>query len=112
MKKRGQISAKFIFEHGKLVFEVLGMLLIVGFGVTLYSSSRPAQTQTMEDFNRIIGEVRQHRSKNKMPQNAELTKAKLTLENPLNEELLGELKAIAKIKEIKQDKGEFKIEIS
>lgn len=65
----------------------------------------------METFNKIIVEIRQHKAKNKMAQNAELPSIRLSLETPLNAELTEELKAVAKIREIKQEKGEFRIEL-
>ncbi|MBS3067293.1 valine--tRNA ligase [Candidatus Micrarchaeota archaeon] len=68
--------------------------------------------ETMGPFNQVIGEVRQYKSKNKMPQNAELTKIKLSLDTLLSYELVNELKAIGKIKEVEQEKGEFKVEVS
>ena len=47
-----------------------------------------------------------------MAQNAELAVVAVSLEKPLSNELLAELKAIAKIKKASQQKGEFKVELS
>lgn len=66
---------------------------------------------TMEIFNKIVSDVRQHKSKNKLPQNAELAYMRLTLSGEMPEELLGELKCISRIREIKTEKGaELKLE--
>jgi len=68
--------------------------------------------ETMQNFNKIISEIRQHKAKNQMAQNAELSTVKLTLEQPLGEELVSEMKSIAKIKLVGQEKGNFKVEIA
>ncbi len=66
----------------------------------------------MKMLNQIITNVRQHKAKNRLPQNAELEKIELTLQEELPEELVNEIKAIGKIKNVivSKAKGEFNIE--
>lgn len=63
--------------------------------------------QIMEIFNKIVTEIRQQKAKNKLAQNAEIEKIRLSLTKPLGPELEGELKQISKIKEIENVEGEF-----
>ena len=62
-------------------------------------------------FNRIISEMRQHKARNKLAQNAELGKAIISLPEALSPELIEELKAISKIKEVEMVEGEFKVSV-
>jgi len=57
----------------------------------------------------IVKEIRQHKARNKMAQNAELETVRLVLPEPLDDELQEELKQISKIKKIENTKGEFKV---
>ena len=66
---------------------------------------------SLEQFNRIISELRQHKARNRMAQNAELSKVRLSLPEPLIPELENELKQISRIKEIEQIKGEFGVSV-
>ncbi|MDO8553212.1 MAG: class I tRNA ligase family protein, partial [Candidatus Micrarchaeota archaeon] len=66
---------------------------------------------TMEIFNAIVSEIRQYKAKNKLAQNAEIEKVKITSPHEISSELIGELKSISKIKIIEQKKGtELKVE--
>ena len=65
----------------------------------------------MEKFNRIVAELRQHKARNKMAQNAELEKVRLSLPENLVPELCSELKLISKVKEIEQVSGEFGVSV-
>jgi valyl-tRNA synthetase len=65
----------------------------------------------LEGFNRVVTELRQHKAKSKMAQNAELANVRLSLPEPLSPELESELKLISKIKEIEQIKGEFGVSV-
>jgi valyl-tRNA synthetase len=60
-------------------------------------------------LNEIVSQVRQHKSRNKLPQNAELEKVRLSLPEELNAELVEELKQISKVKNVEMIKGEFSI---
>ncbi len=57
----------------------------------------------------IVSQIRQHKSRNKMPQNAELPLVRLSLPEPLDAELASELKLISKIKELEAIRGEFSV---
>ncbi|NYZ77700.1 valine--tRNA ligase [Candidatus Micrarchaeota archaeon] len=65
----------------------------------------------VEVLNRIVSEIRQHKASNRLPQNAELSKAILTLDTELGEELQEELKSISRIKELEIKKGEFHVSV-
>jgi valyl-tRNA synthetase len=54
----------------------------------------------LEVFNKIIAELRQYKASNKMAQNAELMKIRISLQKKLSAELESELKQISKIKEL------------
>jgi valyl-tRNA synthetase len=69
-----------------------------------------AAVAKLEQFHKIISEIRQYKAKNKLAQNAELERIVITLPDKLDPLLISELKAVAKIKEIDMKKGEFKIE--
>jgi valyl-tRNA synthetase len=64
----------------------------------------------MEPFHQVISEIRQYKAKNKLAQNAEMPKLVLSLPEPLPDVLVVELKAVAKIKEVEQKKGEFALQ--
>ena len=59
----------------------------------------------LDQFNRIVGEIRQHKSKNKLAQNAELPLLKISAPDELPIELLAELKLISKIKKVTAEKA-------
>jgi valyl-tRNA synthetase len=65
----------------------------------------------MEKFNMVVVELRQHKAKNKMAQNAELGKVRLSLPEPLSPELESELRLISKIREVEQISGEFCVSV-
>ncbi|MBU0592035.1 hypothetical protein KKG55_00300, partial [Candidatus Micrarchaeota archaeon] len=62
-------------------------------------------------LSNIIKEIRQHKARNKLPQNAELEKVSISLEKPLGDELEEELRQISKIKEIEIKTGKFNITV-
>jgi valyl-tRNA synthetase len=63
----------------------------------------------LEPFHKIIGEIRQYKAKNRIAQNAEIAKVSIALPEPLDKELVGELKLIAKINEVEMKNGEFAV---
>lgn len=65
---------------------------------------------SLEQFHKLISEIRQMKAKNKLAQNAEIAKISISLPEPLPELLVAELKAVAKIKEVEMKKGDFKVE--
>ena len=62
-------------------------------------------------LNDIISQLRQHKSRNKMPQNAELDKVRLSLRSGLDEELVEELKNISRVREVEIVEGEFSVNV-
>jgi valyl-tRNA synthetase len=60
-------------------------------------------------LNKVVSEIRQHKSRNKLPQNAELDVIRLSLPEEMDAELLEELRNISKIKKIEMIKGEFSV---
>ncbi len=76
--------------------------------ISLWPKAKDIDEKTfsvMNIFNQIVGEIRQYKSKNKLAQNAELSLVKIISVEELSSELLIELKAISKIKEILFEKG-------
>ncbi len=67
--------------------------------------------ESVEVLRKIVKELRQYKAANRMPQNAELQKIILTLDDGLSEELQNELKNISKIKELEIKKGEFHVSV-
>ena len=67
------------------------------------------EVKQVKVLNDVVGVLRQHKSKNKMPQNAELELVRLSLPEELGPELLEELSKISKIKKIEIVKGEFSV---
>ncbi len=57
----------------------------------------------------IVSQIRQHKSRNKLPQNAELELVRLSLPDELEPELVDELKKISRIKGVEIVKGEFSV---
>lgn len=62
-------------------------------------------------LNSVISELRQHKARNRLAQNAELAKVRLSLPDGMDAELLQELQKISKIKEIETIKGEFSVSV-
>ncbi|MEW6748272.1 MAG: valine--tRNA ligase [Candidatus Micrarchaeota archaeon] len=60
-------------------------------------------------LNEIISQLRQHKSRNKLPQNAELERVRLSLKGGLDPELVEELKSISRVKEVEIVEGEFSV---
>ena len=60
-------------------------------------------------LNEIVSQVRQHKAKNKLAQNAELEEVRISNPTPIDPELLEELKRISKIKKVDQVSGEFAV---
>ncbi|MBU0532797.1 valine--tRNA ligase [Candidatus Micrarchaeota archaeon] len=67
------------------------------------------EVKEVETLKEIVSQLRQYKSNNKMAQNAELEKIRLSLPQEMSKELLDELKEISKIKEIETNKGEFSV---
>ena len=62
-------------------------------------------------LNEIVSQLRQHKSNNKLAQNAELDKIRLSLPGEMDEELVEELRNISKVKEVEIVKGEFSVNV-
>ncbi len=62
-------------------------------------------------LNEVVSQLRQHKSRNKMPQNAELEKVRISLPEPMEAELVEELRCISKIKEVEIVKGDFSVSV-
>ncbi|MCI0503562.1 valine--tRNA ligase [Candidatus Micrarchaeota archaeon] len=60
-------------------------------------------------LNEIVSQLRQHKSRNKLPQNAELAKVRLSLQDGLDPELIEELKKISHVGDVEIIKGEFSV---
>ncbi|MFH0737528.1 MAG: valine--tRNA ligase [Candidatus Micrarchaeota archaeon] len=60
-------------------------------------------------LNGIVSQLRQHKSRNKLPQNAELEIVRLSLPDGIEGELLEELKKISRVKNVEIVKGEFSV---
>jgi valyl-tRNA synthetase len=60
-------------------------------------------------LNEVVSQLRQHKSRNKMPQNAELELVRLSLPEDMGPELRDELCKISKIKRLDTVKGEFSV---
>jgi valyl-tRNA synthetase len=71
----------------------------------------PAEVAKVAVLNEIVSQLRQHKSRNKMPQNAELELVRLGLPEGMDAELLDELSRISKIKRIETVKGEFSVSV-
>ncbi len=79
---------------------------------SLYLSKWPAAgnvddsaMSSMASFNTAISEIRKHKASSQIAQNAELEQATLVLPEPMPEELINELKSVAKIKSVTQKNG-------
>jgi valyl-tRNA synthetase len=62
-------------------------------------------------LNEVVSQLRQHKSRNKLPQNAELELVRLSLPQEMDAELLDELAKISKIKKVETVKGEFGVSV-
>jgi valyl-tRNA synthetase len=71
----------------------------------------PEEAARVTVLNNIVSELRQHKAKNRLAQNAELSKVRLSLPEGMDAELLSELKKISKIREIETLKGEFSVSV-
>ncbi len=69
------------------------------------------EEESVEVLRKIVREIRQYKASNRMPQNAELSKAIITSDKELGEEIQDELKKISKIKEVEIKKGEFNVSV-
>lgn len=67
----------------------------------------------VEVVAKIVKEIRQYKASNRLPQNAELEKIIVSIEDKkmLDEELVEELKRISKLKEIEIKEGEFNVSV-
>ncbi|MEW6723115.1 MAG: valine--tRNA ligase [Candidatus Micrarchaeota archaeon] len=71
----------------------------------------PEEVKKVSVLCEIVSQIRQHKSRNKMPQNAELEGVRISLPEEMETELLDELSLISKIKSIETAKGEFSVSI-
>ncbi len=62
-------------------------------------------------LNAIVSELRQHKARNRLAQNAELAKVRLSLPQEMDRELLSELQKISKIRELEAVRGEFGVSV-
>jgi valyl-tRNA synthetase len=69
------------------------------------------EVETMAPFNEIVSQLRQYKARNKLAQNAELEKVRISVPSPLGDELENELKSISKIKELEIIEGELNISV-
>lgn len=76
-----------------------------------YEEEYGKEVEKVETLNEIVKEIRQHKARNKMAQNAEIEKIRLTLPSGLDPVLQEELKQISKIKEIEIKEGEFNVSV-
>jgi len=60
-------------------------------------------------LNEIVSQLRQHKSRNKLPQNAELDIVRLSLPEEMDAELVEELRQISHVKKVEAIKGEFRV---
>jgi valyl-tRNA synthetase len=72
----------------------------------------PEDVEKVAVLSEIVSQIRQHKSKNKLPQNAELETVRLSLPKNMDAELLEELKRISRVKNVETVAGEFSVSIS
>lgn len=65
----------------------------------------------VEVLSQIVSQLRQHKSRNKLAQNAELELVRLSLPEEMDGELVTELANISKIKKVETVKGEFGVTV-
>ncbi len=70
-----------------------------------------SEVAKVEVLVEIVSQIRQHKSKNRLAQNAEVNKVRLSLTEELDSLLIEELKKISKIKEIEIVKGDFAVTV-
>jgi len=71
----------------------------------------PEDVAKVAVLNDIVSQIRQHKSRNKMPQNAELETVRLSLKEALDPALADELCRISKIKKLGMMEGEFAVSV-
>jgi valyl-tRNA synthetase len=71
----------------------------------------PEEVKKVSVLSQIVTQIRQHKSKNKLPQNAELDLVRLSLPEEMDAELIVELKKISKIKKVEIVKGDFSVSV-
>lgn len=69
------------------------------------------EVEKVAELNEIVSQLRQHKSNNKMAQNAELGKVVVTTPRKMDEELVSELGKISKIKNVENKEGELKVTV-
>ncbi len=69
------------------------------------------EVEKVSVLNEVVTLIRQHKSNNKLAQNAELEKVVVTTPKKMDEELLIELGKISKIKNVENKEGELSISI-
>ncbi|MFH1784882.1 MAG: valine--tRNA ligase [Candidatus Micrarchaeota archaeon] len=67
--------------------------------------------EEVEVLSEVVSQLRQYKSKNKLPQNAELELVRLSTPEEMDKELLDELAKISKIKKIETTKGELTVTV-
>ncbi|MEK6981441.1 MAG: valine--tRNA ligase [Candidatus Micrarchaeota archaeon] len=84
---------------------------------TIHRSSWPKSGQInkqvielIEEFNKVIGEIRRYKASTRVAQNQAIPKCTITTEKEFSNELIGELKSITKVENVETSKGEFKVE--
>ena len=65
----------------------------------------------MTAFNEVVSQLRQYKSRSKLPQNAELMKVRISTKEEFCDELARELKKVSKIKELERMQGEFSVSV-
>jgi len=65
----------------------------------------------VEVLNQIVSQLRQHKSRNKLAQNAELELVRVSTPEPMDAELSDELCKISKIKKLEEIRGEFSVSV-
>ena len=91
---------------------------IFGNGQEIHKQSWPVagekfsgEVAKVEVLAEIVSQIRQHKSKNRLAQNAELGMLRLSLPENMDQQLVEELKKISKIKNIETIKGDFAVTI-
>ncbi|MFA5091713.1 MAG: valine--tRNA ligase [Candidatus Paceibacterota bacterium] len=72
----------------------------------------PEDVEKVAVLSEVVSQIRQHKSRNKLPQNAELEKVRLSLPKEMDKELVEELKKISRVKEAEIINGEFSVSIN
>jgi valyl-tRNA synthetase len=71
----------------------------------------PEEVEKVLVLNEIVSQLRQHKSNNKMAQNAELEKVTISTPKKMDDELISELGKISKINTVENSEGELKVTV-